>query len=131
MIGNLLNFLIGVWLAYSSIFANPAGAMNSAALAVSADVAIAFSVWARQTDAMGWQSATNIVLGLVLLLLAAMRRVDEAGWLSFAIARSSSAGGREQGEGVDEPGHPPHLPVAARRVPPSPPLRAERGRCRG
>ena len=34
---------------------------------------IAFAVWARQTDFLGWQSGTNIVLAVVLLVLAAQR----------------------------------------------------------
>jgi hypothetical protein len=62
MIGNLLNILAGLWLAYSAIFANPAGAMRNTGLAAGAVAIIVFAVWARQTDPMGWQSATNIVL---------------------------------------------------------------------
>ena len=66
MIGNLLNVLVGVWLVYSAIFATPAGNMNNVAV-------IVFAVWARQNDPMGWQSGTNLVLGTVLLLVAAVR----------------------------------------------------------
>ena len=73
MIGNLLNILIGLWLAYSAIFANPAGAMNNVALAAAAIAVIVFAVWARQTDPLGWQSGTNIVLAAVLLVLAVLR----------------------------------------------------------
>ena len=73
MIGNLLNILVGLWLAYSAIFANPAGAMNNVALAAGAVAVIVFAVWARQTDALGWQSGTNIVLAAVLLVLAVLR----------------------------------------------------------
>ena len=72
MIGNLLNILVGLWLAYSAIFANPAGAMNNVALAAAAVTVIVFAVWARQTDTLGWQSGTNIVLAAVLLVLAAL-----------------------------------------------------------
>ena len=71
MIGNLLNILVGLWLAYSAIFANPAGAMNNVALAASA-VAV-FAVWARQSDSLGWQSGTNIVLAALLLAVAVVR----------------------------------------------------------
>ena len=73
MIGNLLNILVGLWLAYSAIFANPAGAMNNPALAAAAVAVVFFAVWARQTDALGWQSGTNIVLAAVLLVLAVLR----------------------------------------------------------
>ena len=73
MIGNLLNILVGLWLAYSAIFANPAGAMNNVALAAAAIAVIVFAVWARQTDPLGWQSGTNIVLAAVLLVVAVLR----------------------------------------------------------
>ena len=73
MIGNLLNILVGLWLAYSAIFSTPAGDMNNASLAGAAVAVIVFAVWARQTDPMRWQSATNIVLGVVLLVAAATR----------------------------------------------------------
>ena len=73
MIGNLLNILVGLWFAYSAIFANPAGAMNNVALAAGAVAVIVFAIWARQTDSLGWQSGTNIVLAATLLVVAALR----------------------------------------------------------
>ena len=72
MIGNLLNILVGLWLAYSAIFANPAGAMNNPALAAAAVSVSVFAVWARQTDAVGWQSGMNIVLVGIAVAVAAM-----------------------------------------------------------
>jgi hypothetical protein len=75
MIGNLLNILAGLWLAYSAIFANPAGNMNNTSLAVVAVAVIAFAVWARQTDRMRWQSGTNIALAAVLFVVAVVRWV--------------------------------------------------------
>jgi hypothetical protein len=73
MIGNLLNILAGLWLAYSAIFADPAGDMNNASLAVAAVAIVVFAVWARQTDRMRWQSGTNIVLAAVLFVVAVLR----------------------------------------------------------
>jgi hypothetical protein len=73
MIGNLLQVLAGLWLAYSAIFATPPGNMSNVALAAAAVAVIVFAVWARQSDPMGWQSGTNLVLGTVLLLVAAVR----------------------------------------------------------
>jgi hypothetical protein len=73
VIGNLVNILLGLWLAYSAIFANPSGAMNNIALAVTAVVVIVLAAWARQADRMSWPSATNIVLGAVLVAIAAIR----------------------------------------------------------
>jgi len=75
MIGNLLNILVGLWLAYSAIFSTPAGDVNNVALAAAAVAVIVFAVWARQTDRMGWQSGTNIVLAAVLLVVALARWV--------------------------------------------------------
>ena len=43
------------------------------AAAAAAVAVIVFAVWARQNDPMGWQSGTNLVLGTVLLLVAAVR----------------------------------------------------------
>ncbi len=71
MIGNFLNILVGLWLAYGAIFSDPAGNMSSATLAGGAVAAIIFALWARRTDRMGWPSAANIVLGAVLLATAA------------------------------------------------------------
>jgi hypothetical protein len=73
MIGNLLNVLLGLWLVYSAIFANPAGDMNIAALAASAAAVIVFAAWARRTDPMAWPGDTNLVLGALLLLVAVIR----------------------------------------------------------
>jgi hypothetical protein len=75
MIGNLLNILAGLWLAYSAIFANPPGDMNNTSLAVVAVAIVVFAVWARQTDCMRWQSGTNVVLALVLFVVAVVRWV--------------------------------------------------------
>jgi hypothetical protein len=75
MIGNLLNILAGLWLAYRAIFANPAGDMNNVSLAVAAVAVVVFAVWARQTDHMRWQSGTNIVLAAMLFVVAVVRWV--------------------------------------------------------
>ena len=73
MIGNFLNILVGLWLAYIAIFANPTGAMNNVALAASTIAIIIFAVWARQSDSLSWQSGTNIVLAAMLLTVAVVR----------------------------------------------------------
>lgn len=75
MIGNILNILLGLSLAYSAIFSTPAGAMNNAALAVGAIAIIVLALWARRTDPMGWPSGTDIALGVLLLLVSATRWV--------------------------------------------------------
>jgi len=73
MIGNLVNILLGLWLAYSAIFSHPAGDMNIAYLAVTAVAVIAFAAWARRSDPMHWPNDTNLVLGAALLVIAAAR----------------------------------------------------------
>jgi hypothetical protein len=73
MIGNILNVLLGLWLAYSAIFSEPAGNANNAGLAAAAVACIFLALWARRSDAMHWQSRSNIVLGAVLLAIATAR----------------------------------------------------------
>src|SRR5574340_1439898 len=73
MIGNLVTILAGLWLAYSAIFAVPAGDIPPGALAVGGIVVIVMAAWSRRTDAMGWQSGSNIVLGAALLITAGAR----------------------------------------------------------
>ena len=73
MIANLLTVLIGLWLAYSAIFSVPAGEASNAGVVVAGIAVIASAFWARRTDYMGWQSGTSIVLGVIMLLLAATR----------------------------------------------------------
>ena len=84
MIANLLNTLVGLSLAYSAIFAPPAGEMNNIALAVSAVAVIVLARWARQTDMAAWHSAANPVLGAILLFAAVLRwAVEVPSLLSF------------------------------------------------
>ena len=73
MIANVMTVLIGLWLAYSAIFSTPAGNVNILQLAIAAVVIIVCTFFARRTDIMGWQSKTNLALGIVLGLLAALR----------------------------------------------------------
>lgn len=73
MIGNLVNILAGLWLVYSAIFAVPAGDIPPGAMAVGGIVVIVMAVWSRRTDAMGWQSGSNIVLGAIVLVTAGAR----------------------------------------------------------
>jgi hypothetical protein len=73
MIANILNVLLGLWFAYSAIFSVPAGNANNAGLAAAAVACIVFAIWARRSDVMRWQSGSNIVLGAVLLAMAAVR----------------------------------------------------------
>ncbi len=73
MIANAITVLIGLWLAYSAIFSTPSGEMNNIQLAIAAAAIFVCAIFARRSDSMGWQSKTNLALGMVLGLLAALR----------------------------------------------------------
>jgi hypothetical protein len=75
MIPNLLNTLLGLWLAYRAIFTVPAGDMNNLELTASGIAVVLLALWARQTDYARWHSNANAGLGVVLLALAVARWV--------------------------------------------------------
>ncbi len=75
MIANFVIILIGLWLAYRAIFSLPAGDVNQTELVVAGVAVILLALWARRTDFMSWNSGTNIVLAVIILLLAAAHRV--------------------------------------------------------
>jgi hypothetical protein len=74
MIANLATILVGLWLAYRAIFSIPANNMSQIELAAAGVAVILLALWARRTDSMTWQSGTTIVLGVIVLLLAAAHR---------------------------------------------------------
>ena len=69
MIANVLNFLIGLGVSYVAIFDTPANAPMRWILAPVGIVIVMLALIARRSDFSGWQSATNIVLGIVLLVI--------------------------------------------------------------
>jgi hypothetical protein len=77
MIANFATVLIGLWLVYRAIFSIPAGDVSQIELAAAGIAVILLSLWARRTDFMRWHSWTNMVLAVIILLLAAVRRVVE------------------------------------------------------
>jgi hypothetical protein len=74
MIANLLTVLIGLWLAYRAIFSVPGGDLSHIEMMAAGVAVIFLALWARQTDVMGWNSETNILLGALILVLAALQR---------------------------------------------------------
>jgi hypothetical protein len=72
MIANLLTVLIGLWLAYRAIFSVPAGDLSHIEMMAAGVAVILLALWARRTDVMGWNSGTNILLGTLILVLAAL-----------------------------------------------------------
>ena len=75
MIANVATVLVGLWLAYRTIFSVPAGDVSRIELVVAGVALILLALWARRTDLMSWHSGTNIVLAVIILLLAAAHRV--------------------------------------------------------
>lgn len=70
MIANLVNVVIGLWLSYVAIFFGPAGLVGRWSLFAAALAIVALAIIARRRDYSRWQSSTNIVLGVLLLVLA-------------------------------------------------------------
>ena len=76
MLANIINAFIGLWLAYVSIFGMSAPLHKPWILALTGLIIAGLGWLAYRGSFPGWQSATNIVLGLVLALMAA------AAWLT-------------------------------------------------
>ena len=74
MIVNLATTLIGLWLAYHAIFATAAGVAGPFETLFAGAAVTLLAAWARRTDLMSWPSATNMVLGLVILALTGAAR---------------------------------------------------------
>jgi hypothetical protein len=74
MMANFATTLIGLSLAYRAIFSIPAGNLSQIEMLAAGIAVILLAVWARRTDLMGWPSGTTIVLGVIILLLAATHR---------------------------------------------------------
>jgi hypothetical protein len=68
MIANILNFLVGIGVAYVAVFGTPASIRSPWALPVAGIAIVVLALIARRSDFSGWQSATNIVLGIVLIV---------------------------------------------------------------
>ena len=77
MIANLLNTLLGLWLVYVAVL-DPAWAASSWKLALAGVVVIALAFWARASDYRTWQSTVDAVLGVSLLVLAALHATGMA-----------------------------------------------------
>ncbi len=74
MIANILNTLLGLWLSYVAIFMAGAGAQTPWAVALAAVAIVVLALVARRSDFAAWQSSTNIVIGVLLLVLTLVGR---------------------------------------------------------
>ncbi len=75
MIANLLNTILGLWLVYVAVL-DPAWDEPSWKLPVASVLVLVFAFWARASDLRRWQSSVNVVLGVILLILAALHWGD-------------------------------------------------------
>jgi hypothetical protein len=69
MIANLLNTLVGLWLAHAAIFPAAVGTGHDRFVLIAAIGTIALALWARRSDASAWQSTTTIITGVLLAFL--------------------------------------------------------------
>jgi len=72
MIANLLNTLLGLWLVYVSVLDPDWTAAGIWKLPLAGVLVLALALWARASDHRKWQSAINLVLGALLLVLAGL-----------------------------------------------------------
>lgn len=68
MIANLFNVLVGLAVTYVAIFGMPATVRAPWMLAAAGIAVVALALIARRSDFSGWQSATNVVLGVILIV---------------------------------------------------------------
>jgi hypothetical protein len=69
MIANLLNTLVGLWLAYMAIFPEATGADRDTLVLIAAAGTIVLALWARRSDASAWHSSTTMTTGMLLAFL--------------------------------------------------------------
>ena len=75
MIANMLNVLIGLGVTDVAIFGMPPSVPASWIMIVVGIAIVILALVARRSDFSGWQSATNIVLGLALLIVNLLEQV--------------------------------------------------------
>ncbi len=72
MIANVVNCLVGLAVTYVAIFEMPS-AVRSPWLLIAGGIAIVvLALLARRSDYSGWQSGTNAVLGIILIVVGAV-----------------------------------------------------------
>jgi hypothetical protein len=72
MIPNLLNTLLGIALVYCAVLSPGLLSGSGWGLFVAGVAVIALALWARTADAIRWFNTTNIVLGVLLLILGVL-----------------------------------------------------------
>jgi hypothetical protein len=75
MIANLVNTLVGLWLANMAIFPGAMGLDRDLLVLIAAIATIVLALWARRSDASAWHSSTTTMAGALLLLLEIARHL--------------------------------------------------------
>ena len=75
MIPNVLNTLIGLWLAYIAIFPHAIGGGRGWLLEVGAAATVLLALWARPSNVLPWQATGTIVTGALLAALVVIGHV--------------------------------------------------------
>ncbi len=78
MIANLLNTLLGLWLVYVAVLDPAWASANAWKLPLAGVIVLLLALWARASDFRKWQSSANFVLGVLLVVLAALHWLDAA-----------------------------------------------------
>jgi hypothetical protein len=74
MIPNLLNALLGLWLAYVAIFPATIGANYHRWLIGAAVFTVVLALWARRSDDAPWQSTMTMIAAVTLTVIVAADR---------------------------------------------------------
>jgi hypothetical protein len=83
MIADLLNTLVGLWLAYVAIFPHAAGMDRDRVALLAAIAMIALALWARRSGAAPCQSMIALTGALLVALLIAHQLVHVSNVLMF------------------------------------------------
>lgn len=75
MIANLVNTLLGLWLANMAIFPDATGLDRDRLVLIAAVATIVLALWARRPSASAWDSSITTTTGALLLLLAIARQL--------------------------------------------------------
>lgn len=76
MVANLINALVGLIMVYAAVLDPRLVAPNTVTLFFLGLVILGLAIWARMTDAAGWFSQTNIVLGFCVIALAGLQHMN-------------------------------------------------------
>ncbi len=75
MIADLLNTLVGLWLAYAAIFPHATGMGRDRVALLAAAAMIGLALWARRSGTTPWQSTIVLATGALLAALTIVHQL--------------------------------------------------------